>query len=950
MNWRVPGSLTIFSDQGPFTWRNLVHGYDWPEGATLTLSIDDPATGVTPDQALTAPVYAASSWMAVQTAGTFDLNGVIDIGPGLMITLTDGNVTLVHTVTDLAVTTVDPDTDRVFGTAAPGSDVYVPIFCGLFDEPTCAIRHEVADGSGNWTADFSVPGDEGWEEAYDIVVGTRGQAVQPGAARTATAVRFVVPTSPPAGFTPTPTVTVAAGDPIQLAVTVDLSGPAQGMGQGALRATQMAIEDHGAILGFDVVTTTFDGACDFFTGEAVASTVINDASNVAVVGHLCSSSAMGALPLYEEAGIVAVSGSATLPEVPFHGPTVFNRTAVEDLADHQGWLARVQTLPEVQTWNARYDNRYGEPPDDYAVLFYDAARLILTRTEEVATPSGDDLVIDRADLAAAVRGTGDYIGTSGLIRFDPWGNRLNLGGDADGDGVLDADDNAPFEYNPDQRDVDNDGVADVLDPCPNDPGDTCDPDGSASASIGQDGGTVATADGKVTISIPAGALTDDTSISITDAGSQYTLTNDLGAGLVVFGVDITPEGTSFAVPVTIVFAWEDDDDDGVVDGTSLLEADLRVIKDGVAITEPCVSDTGCDPVANTFTFQVSSLSLFELVGPVDGDDDGVPDEWDGVVDACPATPGLADRQGCRVGILTSVDLHIVDQAKSGACPGGAGSCRSPLEGAAVRVFDRGIVGNPHGSTYDQVFENDSGLIGSCTTDSAGTCTVGLESTAEALVIVKYEYEPGTFVYTGRPLGIDAFADTDSDGQGDLAARSFQIIQVLKRNGDVQFSGGSKTVVTGSYLEIVYPNEAVWEDALGGFVYPFIFTSDSEWEVDICGQVPEGYEIVGVYDEEGNLVSETNCTQTFVAYETRVVAFDVVEVGSPEPFLAATLHVRGGHAGTERDLELGIPGTRLYKDRPAGGPSRSGLGLVVLAMLLVSLGLTAVWNRQREGSM
>jgi hypothetical protein len=268
----------------------------------------------------------------------------------------------------------------------------------------------------------------------------------------------------------------------------------------------------------------------------------------------------------------------------------------------------------------------------------------------------------------------------------------------------------------------------------------------------------------------------------------------------------------------------------------------------------------------------------------------------------------------------------------------------------VRVFDRGIIGNPHGSTYDQVFENDSGLIGSCTTDSAGTCTVGLESTAEALVIVKYEVEPGTFVYTGRPLGIDAFADTDSDGQGDLAARSFQIIQVLKRNGDVQFSGGSKTVVTGSYLEIVYPNEAVWEDALGGFVYPFIFTSDSEWEVDICGQVPEGYEIVGVYDEEGNLVSETNCTQTFVAYETRVVAFDVVEVGSPEPFLAATLHVRGGHAGTERDLELGIPGTRLYKDRPAGGPSRSGLGLVVLAMLLVSLGLTAVWNRQREGSM
>ncbi len=56
-------------------------------------------------------------------------------------------------------------------------------------------------------------------------------------------------------------------------------------------------------------------------------------------------------------------------------------------------------------------------------------------------------------------------------------------------------------------------------------------------------------------------------------------------------------------------------------------------------------------------------------------------------------------------------------------------------------------------------------------------------------------------------------------------------------------------------------------------------------------MPSGYNIVGVYDETGQLFATTDCVQTLVANEQKVVAFEVVEVNSPEPWLKATLKVK-----------------------------------------------------------
>ena len=162
-------------------------------------------------------------------------------------------------------------------------------------------------------------------------------------------------------------------------------------------------------------------------------------------------------------------------------------------------------------------------------------------------------------------------------------------------------------------------------------------DRSVAKSVGSGGGTVTTENGEVTMTIPAGALDDDTNITVVGMGEGFTLQSDVGEVEAVFGVELGPEGTQFDEPVTLVFAWDDADNDGIVDGFDLFENELIITKDGVAITEQCQFDAGCDPAANTFTFSVTSFSEFTVSGPLDTDDDGVADDFAGVVDLCPDT-------------------------------------------------------------------------------------------------------------------------------------------------------------------------------------------------------------------------------------------------------------------------------------------------------------------------
>ncbi|MFC2028859.1 PKD domain-containing protein [Chloroflexota bacterium] len=160
--------------------------------------------------------------------------------------------------------------------------------------------------------------------------------------------------------------------------------------------------------------------------------------------------------------------------------------------------------------------------------------------------------------------------------------------------------------------MDSDGVADVLDSCPADPTDSCNTAGSAAVVIGFEGGIVVTENEKVALDIPAGDMTEPISFSITEGVSGYEIIGDQETLLVVNSYSIQPHGTVFDIPATLTFGWDDNDNNGLVDGTTLLETDLVLIKDDLPITPICGENPDCDVNNNILTVQVSSLSLFEL--------------------------------------------------------------------------------------------------------------------------------------------------------------------------------------------------------------------------------------------------------------------------------------------------------------------------------------------------
>jgi ABC-type branched-subunit amino acid transport system substrate-binding protein len=226
-----------------------------------------------------------------------------------------------------------------------------------------------------------------------------------------------------------PQVNLVPGQRLEIAVPVDQATPGVGpIGTAARNAVQLAIESHPQIKGFtvqqdDVVAAPcFDPAAN----AAAAASIVANPNVAGVVGHLCSTGLAGALPVYESAGMVVLSGSATDPSLIGLGPSVFDRTVVNDADNGSDWLTSVEQLPSVLAWQQRYQARFGIAPTTFAELYYDAASLLLNRINQTATlDSSGNLVIDRRMLAAAVRHTTKFQGVSGCISLDAVGNRFN---------------------------------------------------------------------------------------------------------------------------------------------------------------------------------------------------------------------------------------------------------------------------------------------------------------------------------------------------------------------------------------------------------------------------------------------------------------------------------------------------------------------------------------------
>jgi ABC-type branched-subunit amino acid transport system substrate-binding protein len=221
---------------------------------------------------------------------------------------------------------------------------------------------------------------------------------------------------------------VPQGQPVRIALAGDSTGSGASFAAGIANAVKMAVEAHPAVRGFPIQIVPVNAPCgDAAADVQAARTITADAQNLAVLGQFCSSGFDQALPIYEAAGVVTITGSATNDALPSFGPTVFDRTAVDDGDGFDSWYAAVSQLPSDVDWQHAYAREFGTAPTQFADLYFDAASLLIRDLQKVSSPDGHGgLVIDRAALAAAVRGTTAFRGVTCTVTFDPkTGNRVN---------------------------------------------------------------------------------------------------------------------------------------------------------------------------------------------------------------------------------------------------------------------------------------------------------------------------------------------------------------------------------------------------------------------------------------------------------------------------------------------------------------------------------------------
>ena len=233
--------------------------------------------------------------------------------------------------------------------------------------------------------------------------------------------------------TATSQVVVPRGQPVQVAFTADTTQLPlfTDFSASAENAIRMAVEQHPTVRGFPVQVNHVETLCVGGDNTASATAIVGNTQNTAVLGPLCSMAFVSALPIFENAGVVTISGSASLSLLPALAPTVFDRTVVvNDAVGDPGdlWISQISTLPSFLEWEQEYEAEFGQAPvlPVYSALYFDAASLLLNRLQQVSRLVNGNLVISREALASAIRNTTKFQGVSCTVTLElSTGNRVN---------------------------------------------------------------------------------------------------------------------------------------------------------------------------------------------------------------------------------------------------------------------------------------------------------------------------------------------------------------------------------------------------------------------------------------------------------------------------------------------------------------------------------------------
>ena len=176
-------------------------------------------------------------------------------------------------------------------------------------------------------------------------------------------------TSPSARSAPTQPIVIPAGAPIVVGISMPLTGPVSAAGQEDSTSSVVSINRWKAkngdrIAGHEIqVRVEDDGCTEGDITEQAAMRLAGAVGVVAVLGPSCSAGAERAIPVYQRAGLVAITGSATKTDLTTSQQkgSFFFRTAYRN--DLEGQLIGLYAkfgLNARATWVVDDGEAYGQ--------------------------------------------------------------------------------------------------------------------------------------------------------------------------------------------------------------------------------------------------------------------------------------------------------------------------------------------------------------------------------------------------------------------------------------------------------------------------------------------------------------------------------------------------------------------------------------------------------------
>jgi branched-chain amino acid transport system substrate-binding protein len=194
------------------------------------------------------------------------------------------------------------------------------------------------------------------------------------------------------------------GDTLTVAVVGPFSGDNATYGSTQLNGVNLALTEinaRGGIGGKKIVIEKFDDKCDPTEAANVASRIASDDKYFAVLGHLCSSATLAALPVYERAGVSVISASATNPSISKQGYSHFSRNISTDDIQGAQAIAFAKSIGKSRIGVVYASDDYGQGLYDTAVKQAKTAGVEIVAAETFTPTSTKDYTPALTKIGAA---------------------------------------------------------------------------------------------------------------------------------------------------------------------------------------------------------------------------------------------------------------------------------------------------------------------------------------------------------------------------------------------------------------------------------------------------------------------------------------------------------------------------------------------------------------------